>query len=184
MGSNPYGIDSDMFIITQPKFSLITLKVFDKTAYMVDVYKFLCELMNYDSQNAVTLHAGEIGSYLISILYDARQTNDYSSQQIDATLALATKIEKLISSLPIVKQFVSLLCPLNMMVISNYQPKFLYVLYNLMIDVYKKHRLTFIFEPNEKLVKNNELEEGKRRILKEREEKNVKRRREIHSFNN
>ena len=154
MSSNPYGSESDMFIITQPKLSMITMKVFDKTSFMVDVYELLCELMDYDDKNAVALHEGEIDSFAISILYDARQTNDYSAQQIDAILALVTKIAKLISSPTVVKQFVSLLCPLKKMVISNYQPKFLRVLYDLMMDVYKKHGLTFIFEPNEKIVKN------------------------------
>ncbi|EAY16439.1 Beige/BEACH domain containing protein [Trichomonas vaginalis G3] len=142
VGINSKVPDPSKLIIMMPQLVPVVLKIVDQSPVMTKILSFLVDLMNFSIKNTINLHNGEVDSLLISFLYDARTNNKYSNEQVDAILNVISKIAMVVSNPNVVKQFVSLLCPLTNLCLSTYHPKFIKILDQILLDVYRKHEIS------------------------------------------
>lgn len=144
--NNVHIVDYSKTIICKSLFVKIVMKIVDQSSMMIPVLEYFSELMKFSDENITKFHEGELDSFIISLLYQSRSapTEIYTSEQMDEMLNVVSKIAMFISNPNVVKQFVSLLCPLTNLMLCKYHPKFIKTLDYILTDVYRKHELTAI----------------------------------------
>ena len=111
--------------IIQPHIAVLILKAFANSTRGTQFLIFILELCKLASQNAITLHSGRFDICLLEWMNIKKAQQTSLDDFIKTGLKIIEKMAGIISSTPVVKQFIGLLCPINTKYISLFHIDFL-----------------------------------------------------------
>ncbi|KAK8894389.1 hypothetical protein M9Y10_022824 [Tritrichomonas musculus] len=113
-------------MISQQYVPNLILESFSDSKRSVQYLSFILELCKFSTQNTITIHNGRFDIKLIELVNVKKTSNEELDKEfILQGLKLIEKITATVSSTPVVKQFIGLLCPIKAKYISHYHPDFL-----------------------------------------------------------
>jgi len=101
------------FSITQPKALRLLVSVFLNSPLLGKVFEFIAELLQYSSKNSEQAHIGGFDSFLIDTLFRWMNDKTINPTLIASALSLFMIISSFISSVSVVRHFISLFCPIE-----------------------------------------------------------------------
>ena len=108
------------FVVQQPKAMRLLVSVFSDSVMARDVLAFVGHLCDYDKENCVRAHDGEVDMLLIDILKQFRDCDSFDTVLVASLFSLLITIMNVACSSSTVQSFVSLLCQVG----GKYLPSF------------------------------------------------------------
>ena len=101
------------FVVRQAKAMKLLLHIFSESQMIKDVFGFIASLCQYDRQNCLKAHEGEVDFLLIDMLMKWRDDSDKELVIVASAFSLLMVIMNVVCSVSVVQSFVSLLCQID-----------------------------------------------------------------------
>ncbi|EAX87904.1 Beige/BEACH domain containing protein [Trichomonas vaginalis G3] len=101
------------FKIKQPKVLQTFINIFKNSSEIIEVFTFISSLFTFSSKNCEAAHKSSFDNFLIQIIFKWRDSQDIESSIYESAIKLLMTLMSSISSVIIVRQFVSVLCPID-----------------------------------------------------------------------
>lgn len=108
------------FLVREAKAMKLLVSLFRESSMIKDVFGFVASLCQYDRQNCLKAHEGELDLFLIQMLERWRDDGNMQIVTVASAFSLLMVIMNVVCSVSVVQSFVSLLCQVD----GKYLPVF------------------------------------------------------------